>query len=64
MWKGGDYPLRWPLQLVFRSDEVEMLYPLLRFLLSDEVAKQLEMSRLMPLPETIRRERIFELERL
>lgn len=60
----GDYPLNWPLRLVFRRTEVESLYPLLRFLLSDEIARELRKAGMMPLPETVRGERIFSLERL
>lgn len=60
----GDYPLRWPLRVVFRRNDVESLYPLLRFLLSDEFATELREAGMVPLPEAVRRERIFGLERL
>ena len=60
----GDYPLNWPLRLVFRRNDVESLYPLLRFLLSDEIAQKLREVGMVPLPEAVRRERIFDLERL
>ena len=60
----GDYPLNWPLRLVFRRNDVESLYPLLRFLLSDEIATELLKAGMVPLPEAVRRERIFDLERL
>jgi len=60
----GDYPLSWPLRLVFRRNDVESLYPLLRFLLSDEIAQELREVGMVPLPEAVRRERIFDLERL
>ena len=60
----GDYPLNWPLRLVFRRADVETLYPLLRFLLSDGVAQELRGVGMVPLPEAVRRARIFDLERL
>jgi hypothetical protein len=60
----GDYPLSWPLRLAFRRSEVESLYPLLRYLLSGEFAQELRQVGLMPLPETVRSGRIFDLERL
>ncbi len=60
----GDYPLSWPLRLVFRRNQVESLYPLLRFLLEDRVARELREAGMIPLPEMIRRERMFNLERL
>ncbi len=60
----GDYPLAWPLRLAFRRNEVDSLYPLLRFLLSGEFAQALREVGLVPLPETVRSERIFDLERL
>ena len=60
----GDYPLSWPLRLAFRRNEVESLYHLLRFLLSEEFAQELSKVGLVSLPETVRGERIFDLERL
>jgi len=52
----GDYPLSWPLRLAFRRNEVESLYPLLRFLLSEEFAQELRKVGLVSLPETVRGE--------
>ncbi|MCC6416127.1 MAG: hypothetical protein IT582_09480, partial [Opitutaceae bacterium] len=42
----GDYPLQWPVYLVFRRTEVHRLYPWLRLLLSDETAHALSQSGL------------------
>lgn len=60
----GDYPLQWPLYVVFRRAEVKTLYPYLRFLLGDEMAAALERAGLQPASAEARSGRIFGLEEL
>lgn len=58
----GDYPLRWPVWLVFRRTDAPRLFPLLRQLHGDAIAAALEKQGLMPLPREIRRQQAFALE--
>lgn len=60
----GDYPISWPLYLVFRKDAVKQLYPLLRYILSAQTAQILDRAGLMPLPAAAREDELFGLERL
>lgn len=60
----GDYPLRWPLFLVFRRAEAKRLYPLLRYLLGDECAGCYRSLSLLPVPAERRSEAVFNLEQL
>ena len=60
----GDYPLSWPLYVVFRQSEVTKLYPILRFLLSEESAMLLRRARLVPIPDSARLDLLNGLERL
>lgn len=60
----GDYPLRWPLYVVFPKSEVVRLYPVLRFLLGDEAAEHYRRVQIMPVPAEVRKEHIFGLEQL
>jgi phosphate transport system substrate-binding protein len=58
----GDYPLRWPVWLVFRRAEAPLLFPLLRHLHGDAIAAALEKQGLLPLPRDVRRQQAFDLE--
>jgi phosphate transport system substrate-binding protein len=60
----GDYPLRWPVYLVFRRAEAKTLYPILRHLLGDAVAADCRLAGLMPAPAAVREEAVFGLEQL
>jgi hypothetical protein len=60
----GDYPLSWPVYLVFRRDQVKRLYPVLRFLLGQEVATSLQKAQLTPVPAAVRAELLYGLETL
>ncbi len=60
----GDYPLRWPVYLVFRRADVSRLFALLRYLQGDEVAGNLGAAGLMPVPQEVRNGQIFDLEQL
>lgn len=60
----GDYPLRWPVYLVFRRADAPRLYDVLRHLLGGEVAQQLANAGLTPVPAPARNEQIFGLEQL
>lgn|GEM_PF-1997716 len=60
----GDYPIRWPVYLVFRRDDVKELYALLQFLLGEEAAASLGKGDLLPVPEPVRRAVLFSLEQL
>jgi phosphate transport system substrate-binding protein len=57
----GDYPLRLPLQLVFKPERRTVLAPVLEFLLSDEAARLLTGVDLVPLPAAVREETRREL---
>lgn len=58
----GDYPLRWPVWLVFRRTDAPRLFPLMRHLHGDAIAVALEKQGLMPLPQDVRRQQAFDLE--
>lgn len=58
----GDYPIRLGFHIVFNKRDAERVRPFLRALLSDEVASQLTESGFFPLPETVRRQFLFDLE--
>jgi phosphate transport system substrate-binding protein len=58
----GDYPLRLPVQVVFRADAAKRLLPLLRFLYSPEAAPLWQGANLMPLPTTAREGQVIEFE--
>jgi len=60
----GDYPLKWPVYVVFRRAEVSRLYPLLRYLLGEEAAQVYQRAELLPIPVEARRDLLFGLERL
>lgn len=60
----GDYPLRWPVYLVFRRSEAGRLFPLLRDLFGEEMAAGWEKSGLTPLPRPAREAMRFDLEQL
>lgn len=57
----GDYPLRWPVYLVFRQDAVDRLYPLLRYLLGGEAAAELARAGLVPVTAEARDREVFGL---
>ena len=52
----GDYPLRLPLWLVFRSANAAQLRPLLQALLAEEGAALATAAGFVPLPPDVRRE--------
>jgi hypothetical protein len=60
----GDYPLRLPLNLVFRRASARPLLPLWRFLFGDEAAPLLVGADLVPLPSAARRQQVLALEKL
>jgi phosphate transport system substrate-binding protein len=60
----GDYPLRWPIYLVFRRADAKSLYPILRYLLGDAVAGDCQQAGVMPAPAAVREEAVFGLEQL
>lgn len=60
----GEYPLQWPVWLIFRRSEVRRLYPWLVLLLGDEVASALEHAGLQVTSKASRANQIFALERL
>lgn len=60
----GDYPLRLPLYIMYRSDKGEELRELLRFLVDDEGTEAVEKSGLAPLPEMARERLSLDFERL
>jgi phosphate transport system substrate-binding protein len=58
----GDYPLRMPVQLVFRKGEAGRFSPLLRHLVSDEAAPAWKAAGVTPLPLQARNQLGFQLE--
>lgn len=60
----GNYPLAWPVQVVFRRDQTRELYPLLRYLLGEDVARLCDRMHLLSAPEAVRTEAVFGLEHL
>lgn len=58
----GDYPIRLGFHVVFKKRDAERVKPFLRALLSDEVAETLTKHGFFPLPETVRRQFLFDLE--
>ncbi len=60
--QSGDYPLGLPLVIVFRRESAERLWPVLRFLLSDEAAALLERAELVPAPSAQRRRQLLARE--
>lgn len=60
----GDYPVAWPVQVVFRREQTRELYPLLRYLLGEDVARLCGRMHLLPAPEALRSEAVFGLEHL
>lgn len=60
----GDYPLRLPVQLVFRKSDAKRLNGVLRELLADETAPVLVKAGIIPLPVQARNQLVFELENL
>ncbi len=58
----GDYPIRLPLQAVFRADAAKRLLPLLRLLHGDAAAALWLDAQLVPLPASARAGQMAELE--
>jgi phosphate transport system substrate-binding protein len=46
----GDYPLRLPLELLFRAEDATKVAPVVAFFASEEGAGMVERSLLVPLP--------------
>ncbi|MEY4488091.1 MAG: hypothetical protein RIQ79_599 [Verrucomicrobiota bacterium] len=58
----GDYPLRLPVQLVFRKGDAKRLGYLIRHLLADETMATLNAANVISLPTQARKQVIFDLE--
>ena len=58
----GDYPIRLPLQVVFRADAAKRVLPLLRFLYGDEAVQLWQDVQLIPLPPSARTGQVAEFE--
>jgi ABC-type phosphate transport system substrate-binding protein len=58
----GDYPLRLPFYLVYKSADKASVLPLLRLLLSDEYAARLQAEHFVPVPDTERNRARLELD--
>jgi ABC-type phosphate transport system substrate-binding protein len=58
----GDYPIRLPVYLVFRTEAKKRLQPVLRYLLSEDAVMLWEKAQLVPLPIQVRNQQIFDLE--
>jgi phosphate transport system substrate-binding protein len=60
--QSGDYPIRLPVYLVFRKEEVKRLQLTLRYLLSEDAVPLWEKGHVVPLPIQTRNQQIFDLE--
>ncbi len=60
----GDYPLRLPLYIMYRSEKGKELRDVLRFLVDDESTEAVEKSGLAPLPGMARERLSLDFERL
>ncbi len=58
----GDYPIRLPVQVVFRSDAAKRLLPLLRFLYGADAVPLWQGAQLVPLPANAREGQVLEFE--
>jgi ABC-type phosphate transport system substrate-binding protein len=58
----GDYPIRLPFYIVFNQRDAEKLAGVIRALLEDEVADSLTENGLFPLPDTVRRQLMGDLD--
>lgn len=58
----GDYPLRMPVQLVFRKGEAGRFSSLLRHIVADEAAAAWQAVGVTPLPVQARNQLVFQLE--
>ena len=58
----GDYPIRLVFYIAFYPRDSEKLNEILRTLLSDLVAESLEENQLFPLPSSVRRQLLVDLE--
>ena len=58
----GDYPIRMPFYIAYNQRDKSKLISLVRKLLEDEVASNLESNGIFPLPTNVRRKLIMELE--
>lgn len=58
----GDYPLRLPFYLVYKTADQARVLPLLRLLLSDEYATRLQAEHFVPVPDTQRSVARLELD--
>lgn len=58
----GDYPMRLPFYIAFNQRDEARVEWILRVLFSDEMAKQLESNGLVPLPTTVRKKLLIDLD--
>ncbi|MEM7790958.1 MAG: substrate-binding domain-containing protein [Verrucomicrobiota bacterium] len=58
----GDYPIRLSFFIAFKDRDEEEMTDIMRVLLSDEVAESLSENNLYPLPYTVRRKLIIDLD--
>jgi ABC-type phosphate transport system substrate-binding protein len=58
----GDYPLRLPFYVVYKTSEKVQLRELLRVLYSDDFTSSLSDNHFMPVPDTVRKRNLLELD--
>lgn len=58
----GDYPIRLPFYFVFKPRDAARLQPILRELFGDVVTASLRENHLLPLPDTVRRKFLIDLD--
>ncbi len=58
----ADYPMRLPFHIVYRMDRAGFLLPLIKYLLSEEMAANFIAANMVPLPEQLRMQMSAELD--
>ena len=58
----GDYPIRLPFYIAFEPAKEELVRPLVRALLSQDVSDALKQAELFPLPDSIRENLLVDLD--
>ena len=58
----ADYPMRLPFHIVYRMDRAGFLLPLIKYLLSGEMAANFIAANMVPLPEQLRLQMRAELD--
>ena len=60
--QAGDYPIRLSFYLVFKKENVSKVLEIVRYLLSEDSEPMWEAQNLIPLPQQVRNQSLFDLE--